>query len=98
MPGRIFISYSKADPEPTRALADFLTAQAIVAKLVVVSMVSNGFSIAAPNDGGTLDVVDFRRPTCRRDGRDRRFYLRLMQTRFRGLQRASPRPRGRGRL
>ena len=27
MPGRIFISYSKADPEPTRALADFLTAQ-----------------------------------------------------------------------
>jgi hypothetical protein len=27
MPGRIFISYSKADPEPTRALADFLKAQ-----------------------------------------------------------------------
>jgi hypothetical protein len=27
MPGRIFISYSKADPEPTRELADFLTAQ-----------------------------------------------------------------------
>ena len=27
MPGRIFISYSKAEPEPTRALADFLTAQ-----------------------------------------------------------------------
>ena len=27
MAGRIFISYSKADPEPTRALADFLTAQ-----------------------------------------------------------------------
>ncbi len=27
MPGRIFISYAKADPEPTRALADFLTAQ-----------------------------------------------------------------------
>ncbi|MGO9486093.1 MAG: toll/interleukin-1 receptor domain-containing protein [Rhodomicrobium sp.] len=27
MPGRIFISYSKADPGPTRELADFLTAQ-----------------------------------------------------------------------
>jgi hypothetical protein len=27
MPGRIFISYSKADPKPTRELADFLTAQ-----------------------------------------------------------------------
>ena len=27
MPGRIFISYAKADPEPTRALADFLTSQ-----------------------------------------------------------------------
>ena len=27
MAGRIFISYSKADPEPTRGLADFLTAQ-----------------------------------------------------------------------
>lgn len=27
MPGRIFISYSKTDPEPTRALADFLTSQ-----------------------------------------------------------------------
>jgi hypothetical protein len=27
MPGRIFIGYSKADPEPTRELADFLTSQ-----------------------------------------------------------------------
>ncbi len=27
MPGRIFISYSKADPQPTRELADFLTAR-----------------------------------------------------------------------
>ncbi|MFZ1107129.1 MAG: toll/interleukin-1 receptor domain-containing protein [Rhodomicrobium sp.] len=27
MPGRIFISYSKADPQPTQELADFLTSQ-----------------------------------------------------------------------
>ncbi len=27
MPGRIFISYSEADPQPTRELADFLTAR-----------------------------------------------------------------------
>jgi hypothetical protein len=27
MPGRIFISYSKAEPKPTEELADFLTAQ-----------------------------------------------------------------------
>jgi 60 kDa SS-A/Ro ribonucleoprotein len=31
----------------------------IAAKLVVVGMVSNGFSIADPNDGGMLDVVGF---------------------------------------
>jgi 60 kDa SS-A/Ro ribonucleoprotein len=31
----------------------------IAAKLVVVGMVSNGFSIADPNDAGMLDVVGF---------------------------------------
>jgi 60 kDa SS-A/Ro ribonucleoprotein len=31
----------------------------IAAKLVVVAMTSNGFSIADPNDGGMLDVVGF---------------------------------------
>jgi 60 kDa SS-A/Ro ribonucleoprotein len=31
----------------------------INAKLVVVGMVSNGFSIADPSDGGMLDVVGF---------------------------------------
>ena len=31
----------------------------IPAKLVVVGMVSNGFSIADPHDPGTLDVVGF---------------------------------------
>ena len=32
---------------------------ASTAKLVVVGMVSNGFSIADPNDAGMLDVVGF---------------------------------------
>ena len=31
----------------------------IAAKLVVVGMASNGFSIADPADGGMLDVVGF---------------------------------------
>ena len=31
----------------------------IPAKLVVVGMVSNGFSIADPSDSGMLDVVGF---------------------------------------
>jgi 60 kDa SS-A/Ro ribonucleoprotein len=31
----------------------------IDARLVVVGMVSNGFSVADPNDGGMLDVVGF---------------------------------------
>ena len=31
----------------------------IAAKLVVVGMVSNGFSIADPNDAGMLDAVGF---------------------------------------
>jgi 60 kDa SS-A/Ro ribonucleoprotein len=31
----------------------------IPAKLIVVGMASNGFSIADPNDAGMLDVVGF---------------------------------------
>jgi 60 kDa SS-A/Ro ribonucleoprotein len=31
----------------------------IPARLVVVGMASNGFSIASPADGGMLDVVGF---------------------------------------
>lgn len=31
----------------------------IPARLVVVGMASNGFTIADPNDGGMLDVVGF---------------------------------------
>jgi len=44
---------------PARALADYRRASGIDARLVVVGMVSNGFSIADPNDPGMLDVVGF---------------------------------------
>ena len=44
---------------PAQALADYRRASGIDARLVVVGMVSNGFSIADPTDRGMLDVVGF---------------------------------------
>jgi 60 kDa SS-A/Ro ribonucleoprotein len=44
---------------PVQALADYRRVSGIPARLVVVGMVSNGFSIADPNDPGMLDVVGF---------------------------------------
>lgn len=44
---------------PPVALAQYRQATGIPAKLVVVGMVSNGFTIADPNDAGMLDVVGF---------------------------------------
>jgi len=44
---------------PVQALADYRRASGIPARLVVVGMVSNGFSIADPSDPGMLDVVGF---------------------------------------
>jgi 60 kDa SS-A/Ro ribonucleoprotein len=44
---------------PTQALRDYRQASGIDARLVVVGMVSNGFSIADPADPGMLDVVGF---------------------------------------
>jgi 60 kDa SS-A/Ro ribonucleoprotein len=44
---------------PVQALRDYRRVSGIDARLVVVGMVSNGFSIADPNDGGMLDVVGF---------------------------------------
>ena len=41
------------------ALRDYRRASGIDARLVVVGMVSNGFSIADPTDPGMLDVVGF---------------------------------------
>jgi 60 kDa SS-A/Ro ribonucleoprotein len=44
---------------PAEALRRYRDATGIAAKLVVVAMASNGFSIADPNDAGMLDVVGF---------------------------------------
>jgi len=44
---------------PAQALGDYRRASGIDARLVVVGMVSNGFSISDPNDPGMLDVVGF---------------------------------------
>lgn len=45
--------------QPVEALRRYRQATGIAAKLVVVGLVSNGFSIADPTDGGMLDVVGF---------------------------------------
>ncbi len=47
------------DIHPADALRDYRRASGIDARLVVVGMVSNGFSIADPADVGMLDVVGF---------------------------------------
>lgn len=44
---------------PAQALQEYRRKMGIAAKLVVVAMTSNGFSIADPNDAGMLDVVGF---------------------------------------
>jgi 60 kDa SS-A/Ro ribonucleoprotein len=47
------------DVHPVQALRAYRERTGIAARLVVVGMVSNGFSIADPNDPGMLDVVGF---------------------------------------
>ena len=44
---------------PAQAIRAYRQARGIAAKVVVVGMTSNGFSIADPNDAGMLDVVGF---------------------------------------
>jgi 60 kDa SS-A/Ro ribonucleoprotein len=44
---------------PVQALREYRERSGIAAKLAVVGMVSNGFSIADPNDAGMLDIVGF---------------------------------------
>jgi 60 kDa SS-A/Ro ribonucleoprotein len=44
---------------PTQALRAYRERMGIAAKLVVVAMASNGFSISDPNDAGMLDVIGF---------------------------------------
>jgi 60 kDa SS-A/Ro ribonucleoprotein len=44
---------------PAQAIRAYRQARGIAAKVVVVGMTSNGFSIADPSDAGMLDVVGF---------------------------------------
>jgi len=47
------------DVHPVQALREYRQKTGIAARLIVVGMVANAFSIADPNDGGMLDVVGF---------------------------------------
>jgi 60 kDa SS-A/Ro ribonucleoprotein len=47
------------DVHASQALGEYRQASGIDARVVVCAMVSNGFTIADPNDRGMLDVVGF---------------------------------------
>jgi 60 kDa SS-A/Ro ribonucleoprotein len=51
------------DIHPVQALRDYREKTGIPARLVVVGMTSNGFTIADPEDAGMLDVVGFSTST-----------------------------------
>lgn len=64
LPVDVFIIYTDSETwfgqiHPCQALQQYRQKMGIAAKLIVVGMVSNGFTIADPNDGGMLDVVGF---------------------------------------
>jgi len=60
----LFVVYTDSetwagDVHPAQALRRYRERTGIAAKLVVVAMASNGFTIADPEDAGMLDVVGF---------------------------------------
>ena len=60
----VFVVYTDSETwagniHPAQAIRAYRERMGIAAKLVVVAMTSNGFSIADPNDAGMLDVVGF---------------------------------------
>lgn len=62
LPVDAFVVYTDSETwagsiHPSQALAQYREQMGIDAKLVVVGMTSNGFTIADPNDPGMLDVV-----------------------------------------
>ena len=64
MPIDIFIIYTDCETwagniHPSEALRQYRKKMNIDAKLIVVAMTSNGFSLADPKDGGMLDLVGF---------------------------------------
>jgi 60 kDa SS-A/Ro ribonucleoprotein len=63
-PVDLFVIYTDSETwagkvHPSQALRQYREGTGIPARLVVVGMASNGFSIADPGDGGMLDVVGF---------------------------------------
>jgi len=63
-PVDLFVVYTDSETwagrvHPVQALRQYRERMGRPAKLVVVGMASNGFSIADPNDAGMLDVVGF---------------------------------------
>lgn len=64
IPADIFVVYTDSETwagkiHPSQALKEYRQAMGIPAKLIVVGMTSNNFTIADPNDSGMLDVVGF---------------------------------------
>lgn len=59
----VFVVYTDSETwsarAPSEVLREYRQASGIDAKLVVVGMASNGFTLADPEDGGMLDVVGF---------------------------------------
>lgn len=60
----VFVVYTDSETwagaiHPAQALRRYREQMGITAKLIVVGMTSNGFSIADPDDAGMLDVVGF---------------------------------------
>jgi hypothetical protein len=55
----LFYARGAGDTHPAEALREYRRASGIDGRLVVVGMVSNGFSIADPADPGMLGVVGF---------------------------------------
>ncbi|HKP53078.1 MAG TPA: TROVE domain-containing protein [Chloroflexia bacterium] len=60
----VFVVYTDSEtwagePHPAQALRHYRDKMGIPAKMVVVGMTSNGFTIADPDDAGMLDVVGF---------------------------------------
>ena len=60
----VFIVYTDCetwvgDIHPSKALVDYRRHSGIDAKLIVVAMTSNGFTIADPEDPGMLDMAGF---------------------------------------
>jgi len=64
IPVDVFVVYTDSETwhgaiHPIQALHRYRNRMGIAAKLIVVAMVSSGFSIADPDDAGMMDVVGF---------------------------------------